>query len=211
MVWNWHPADHTLVGQHFVGVHQMIELRQGVAGGGAGDLHFFGFGRIVELDEEHEPIELGLGERIRAFLLHGILRGQHQKGLFQLEGFAYGRDFVFLHGFQHGGLRFWGSTIDFVGQHNVGEHRTMDEMKFTATVGAILKNIGAGDVHRHQIRSELNTAEAERHGLGHLADEQGFRQAWHAHQQGMAAGKQANAQPLNDPILPDDDPGQFFA
>ena len=33
------------------------------------------------MDLEHEAVELGFGQRIGAFLLDGVLRGQHEKRL----------------------------------------------------------------------------------------------------------------------------------
>ncbi len=53
------------------------------AGDGAGrageDLAFVIPGGVGDLDEEEETILLGLGERVRAFLLDGVLRGQNKK------------------------------------------------------------------------------------------------------------------------------------
>ncbi len=76
---------------------------------------------------------------------------------------------------------FWRGTVDFVGQHDVGEHGAVDEVKFATAVGRILKNVGAGDVHRHEVGRELDAAKMQRHGFGHLADEQSFCQTGDAH------------------------------
>ncbi len=187
----------------------MVELGQRIARGGAGDLDFFGFGRVIEFDEEHETVELRFGEGIGAFLLDRILRGEDQERLFEGKCFADGSDFIFLHGLEHGGLRFWRGTIDFVGQHDVGKHGTVDEVKFAAPVGRILENVGAGDVHRHEVGRELDAAEMERHGFSHLANEQGFRQAGNAHEQGVTAGKKADAETFDDAVLANDDTGEF--
>ena len=174
-------------------------------------MNFFKFGRIVELDQKHEAIELRFGQRIGSFLLDRVLRGQHQERRIELERFADRGHFVFLHRLEHGGLRFWRGAVDFVGQHDVGEHRAMDELKFAAAAGCILQNVGAGDVHRHQVGRELDAAEFQRHRFGQFADEQRFGQARHAHQQGMAAGKQADRKLFDDPVLADDDAGQLGA
>ena len=63
------------MGQDVRGVHQVFQLRQVVARGGPRDLHLLGLGRIVQLDQEHEAIELRLGQRIGAFLFDRVLRG----------------------------------------------------------------------------------------------------------------------------------------
>ena len=69
------------------------------------------------------------------------------------------------------------------------------ELEFAPTAGKFLQNIGAGDVHRHQVGRELNPAESERHCLGEPADEQRLRKAGHAHQQRVAAREEANGEP----------------
>ena len=48
---------------------------------GRHDLHLLIEGRVVDVHVEHEPVELGLRQWVRAFLLYGILRCQDKKGL----------------------------------------------------------------------------------------------------------------------------------
>ena len=117
---------------------------------------------------------------------------------------------VLLHRLEHRGLRLRWGAVDFVGQHDVGEHRAVDELELAPAAGAVLQNIGAGDVHRHQVGRELDAAELQRHRLGQLADQQRLGQAGHAHQQRVAAGEQADRQPLDHSVLPDDDSPQFL-
>ena len=38
---------------------------------------------IIDEDVEHEAVQLGLGQRIGALLLDGVLRGQHEERLGQ--------------------------------------------------------------------------------------------------------------------------------
>ena len=40
--------------------------------------------RVADADLEHEPVELRLGQRIRAFLLDRVLRREHEERLGQL-------------------------------------------------------------------------------------------------------------------------------
>ena len=107
----------------------MIELGQRVAGRRAGDLDLLGFRRIIQLDQEHEPIELRLGQRIGPFLLDRVLRGQHQERRFESKRLADHRHLVLLHGFEHGRLRLRRGAVDLVGQHDVGEDRPVHELK----------------------------------------------------------------------------------
>ena len=43
------------------------------------DLNLFSSTRIIDVDAEHEPVELGLGERIGSFLFERILRGEDEE------------------------------------------------------------------------------------------------------------------------------------
>ncbi len=79
-----------------------------------------------------------------------------------------------MHGLKHGCLGFRRCSIDFVSQDNVGEYRTMNELKFPATLGSVLQNICPGDVHRHQVWSELNPVEVQRQSFSEFADKQGL-------------------------------------
>ena len=45
----------------------------------ARDPDFLVLGRIVEFDQEHEPVELGLRQRVSTLLLHRVLRRQHHE------------------------------------------------------------------------------------------------------------------------------------
>ena len=78
---------------------------------------------------------------------------------------------MFLHRFKHRGLSLCGGAVDFVSQNNVGEQRAFDKFKFPFSGCRVLENVGAGDVHRHQVRSELNARKIKRHGFSQTADQ----------------------------------------
>ena len=105
------------------GRQQMIQFGQRIAGRRPRDLDLLGFRRIVDLDQKHEPVQLGLGQRVGAFLLDRVLRRQHQERRLQLKRLPSRRDLVFLHGFEHRRLRLRRGAVDLVRQHDVGEHR----------------------------------------------------------------------------------------
>ena len=50
-----------------------------------GDLELLVETRIADEDLEHEAVLLGLGQRIGAFLLDGVLRGQDEERIGQLD------------------------------------------------------------------------------------------------------------------------------
>ncbi len=58
--------------------------------------------RVINDDFEHEAIDLSLRKRVGSFLFDGILRGQHEEGLIELEGLLADRDLALLHGLQQG-------------------------------------------------------------------------------------------------------------
>jgi hypothetical protein len=87
----------------------------------------------------------------------------------------------------------------------------VDELEYAATILVVLQDVGAGDVHRHQVGRELDAAELQRHGFRELADQQRFREPRHAHQQAVPAGEETDRQPFDRVLLADDDPPQLLA
>ena len=176
----------------------------------AGDLDFLRLATGNPADQEHEPVELRLGQRVGAFLLDRVLRGQHEERRVERETCPTTVTLLLLHRFEHGRLGLGRGAVDLVGQHDVGEHRARGRTGTRAGRPApFLQDVGAGDVHRHQVGRELDAAELQRHRLGQLADQQRLGQPRHAHQQRVAAGEQADRQPLDHVVLADDDLAQF--
>ena len=56
-----------------------------------------------------------------------------------------------------GGLRLGRCTVEFVGQDNVGEDGTFDELELSR----LIQDLRSYDVGRHQVGSELDTAETQ--------------------------------------------------
>ena len=205
-----HPANEVLEVDDLGRGEHMLELRQRVAGGGSGDHHLFFLGGIINLNQEHEAVELCLGQWVGALLLDRVLRGQHEERRLQPGGLAHHRHLLLLHRLEHGGLRLGRGTVDLVGEHDVGEHRTGHEVKLAAAVAPLLQDVGASDVHRHQIGRELDAAELERHRLGQPAHQERLGEAGHAHQERMAAGEEADRQPFDRLPLANDDLSEFL-
>ena len=91
------------------------------------DLLLFLGRRVVDLDVEHEAVELGFGQRVGAFLLDRVLRGDREERLGQLIGRLPDRHFPLLHRLQQRRLRLRGRAVDLVGQQDVGEDRPFHE------------------------------------------------------------------------------------
>ena len=64
------------------------------------DLQLLREAGIINQNLEHEPVELGFGQRIGAFLLDRVLRAQDQERLFQGIINAGHGHLVFLHGLE---------------------------------------------------------------------------------------------------------------
>ncbi len=162
---------------------------------------------IADLQLEHEAVNLRFGQRISAFLLDGILRGQHQKRFLELEGLFADGDLLFLHGFEQGALHLGRRAVDFVGQHEVGEDRAFARGE---AAGLRIVNLRADDVGRQHVRRELQAGEL--HVDARCASDfhrECFGQAGHAFEQHVAVGQQADDQPLDQIFLADDDFADF--
>ena len=72
---------------------------------------------------EHEAVDLRLGQRIRPFLLDGVLRGEHEERLGQLERLPADGDLLLLHRLEQRRLHLGRRAVDLVGEHDVGEDR----------------------------------------------------------------------------------------
>ena len=70
-----------------------------------------------------------------------------------------------LHRFEERRLRFRRGTVDFVGEQDVGENGPGAERHLTA-IGAVLKNVRAENVARHQVGRELHAFEVDAQKLG---------------------------------------------
>ena len=172
--------------------------------------HFFAVG-VAHQQLEEEAVQLGLGQRVGAFLLDGVLRGHHQERLLELVARAGRRDRPFLHRFQHGRLRLGRGPVDFVGQADLREDRAALELEEPLALGRFHHHVRAQDVGRHQVGRELDAREIQVQRLGQGADQQRLAQARHAFQQAMAADEQAGQHAVDDFVVADDHPADLFA
>ena len=92
--------------------------------------------RIVDDHVEHEAIELRLGQRVRAFLLDGILCRQHKQRTRQRIPHTADGHLILLHGFQEGTLDFRRGSVNLISQDDISENRPLFDRK-SAILGAI--------------------------------------------------------------------------
>ena len=174
-------------------------------------LHHLGFflgGRVIDDEFEEETVRLGLGERVRALLLDGVLGGHHEKRLGQLDGLPADGHLPLLHGFEEGGLDLGGGAVDFVGEDEVGE----DGAAVGGELASLrLKDHGARDVAREEVGGELDAFEVDAESGAEGADEERLREAGHAFEEDVAVGEEGDEQPLDSGVLTDDGFANFSA
>ena len=153
-----YPAHDFLEGEDLLAGQCGFESRLVAAGGLFEDAKFLGSRRVVDHDVEHEAVQLRFGERVRSFLLDGILRGEDEERSRQPIGARADRHVPLLHCFEQGRLSFRWCPVDLIGEEDVCKQRSLHELeRSTASVGVVLQNVGAGDVRWHEVRRELDS------------------------------------------------------
>ena len=88
--------------------------------------------RIAEAEPHHEAVELGLGQRVGALVLDGVLGGDHhERRLDGMRDVVDGRLALF-HALEQAGLGLGRGPVDLVGQDDVGEDGTGPELELPA-------------------------------------------------------------------------------
>ena len=80
--------------------------------------------RVIDVELEHETIELRLGQRIGAFLFDWVLSGEDEERFGEAEGLFADGDLLFLHRFEQARSALCRRAIDFVGKNEIGEDRS---------------------------------------------------------------------------------------
>ena len=186
-------------------IEHLAHVRLHAFGGARDDFGQLGGGGVADEQLEEETVELRFGQRIGAFLVDGILRGEHEERLGQFANLATRRDALFLHGFEHGGLCLRRGAVDFVGQHDVGEDRSALELERAPAIGRFHHHVRAENVGGHQVRRELDAVEGKLQHLAERADEQCLAQPRHAFQQHMAAGEDRGQRAFDNGVGSDHD------
>ena len=155
-----HLADELVEREHVLAGEERLDRFAGRGGRLLDDRHLVVLGQVIDDHVEHEAVELRLGQRIGAFHLDRVLRGQDEERLFQRIAAPAGRDLVLLHRLQQRGLRLGRRAVDLVGEDHVGEDRPLHEGELPA-VGGLLEDLRAGDVRRHQVGRELDAPKFE--------------------------------------------------
>ena len=191
--------------------HRLERAARG-AGGLLDDRLFLRSAGIPDPKLEHEPVELRLGKGIGPLLLDGVLGGQHEEGVGEVVGGAARRDLVLLHRLEQRRLGLGRGPVDLVGEHHVGEDRSLDEAEGAPARGQVfLDDLGAGDVARHEVGGELHPIEGEVERLGDGRDHERLGESGNPDQEGMSTGQDSGQDAFDDVFLPHDPPGHLGA
>ena len=160
--------------------------------------------RERHVDLEEEPIELRLRQRVGALHLERVLGGEHEERLGERVLLLGDGDAVLLHRLEQGALRLRRGAVDLVGEDEVREDRPRLEAE-PALAALLHDDVRADDVGRHQVRRELDAAEAEVERLGHRAHEHRLAEPRHALEERVRSGEQADQRLPHELLLADDE------
>ncbi len=118
-------------------------------------------------------------------------------------GRAEDGDTLFLHCLEQGGLSLRRSTVDFIGEDEVGEKRSFLENELAAFRGLLEHGI-ARDVAGQEVRGELDAFVLEFEGLGKCLDQFGLAETGEAFEENVASGEQSRDNELDEGFLPID-------
>ena len=167
------------------------------------DVHQFVKARVLNDELEHETVHLCFGKRIRTVLFDRVLRSKYEEGFVHLSRYTHNRYGVFLHGFEQCGLRFRGSTVDFVGKDDVAEDRTGLELEGRVTIFVFYDDVRTRNVRRHQVWRELNTGEGKVEYAAKRTNQTGLTYARYTFKQYVTTSDHCDNRTFNDFFLTD--------
>ena len=156
---------------------------------------------MVDDDLHHEAVALGVGQLVDALALDRVLGGDDEERLGHGVGDAADRHLLLGHHLEQRRLHLGRRPVDLVGEQEVDEHRAELDVE---AFGAAAVDAGADDVGRQQVGRELDAGERAADDVGERLGGERLGEAGHRLEQAVAAGQQADEQPLEQPALADD-------
>jgi len=115
------------------------------------------------------------------------------------------RDRFLLHGFEQRRLGFRRGAVDFVRQHEIGEHGTrLEAPRLRAPIFRVFEDVRPGDVGGHQVRRELDARKFQVERVRQCLDQHGFAESRHAFEQRVPPREDADQHGAHHLILSDD-------
>ena len=158
--------------------------------------------RVAQPQAQHEAVELGLGQRERALVLDGVLRGDDEERLGHRVGRAVDRDLPLLHALEQRGLRLRRGAVDLVGEDDLGHDGPRAELEL---LGLLVVDREAGDVGGQQVGRELDAPEAAAEAAGERLGQDGLAGAGDVLDQQVALAQQRDERQADLVMLADDD------
>ena len=161
---------------------------------------------VVDVDLQHEAVELRLRQGVRALVLDRVLRGEHEERSGQRVCLAADRDLALLHRLEEGRLHLRRGAVDLVGEDHVREERAAAQPELAVR---LMEDQRPGDVGGKQVRGELDAREGELQRLRERRDRERLRQPRHAFDERVLLGDERNEKAVDQAVLPDDDAGDL--
>ncbi len=158
--------------------------------------------RVAELDGHQEAVELRFRQRIRADLLHRILRGDDEERLGQLARLAVDRHLALLHRLEQCALRLRRRAIDLVGEHHRVEDRARQEAE---RLRALVVDRYAEDIRGQEVARELHARVAQAERRRQRLRQRRLADARNVLNQQVAAREHARHRQAQRLVLADDD------
>ena len=162
--------------------------------------------RIIDQDLQQEPVELGLGQRIRPLILYGVFGGEYGEDRRERVTLAVDRRLPLLHRLEERGLGLRRRTVDLVREQDIREDRPLPQRELRRLH---VEDVRSRDVRGHQVRRELNPREFGPKDLRQRLHRQGFRRARNSLQQRMPLRQHGDKDLLDHFVLPDDGLAKF--
>ena len=150
--------------------------------------------RVADLDADHEPVELRLGQGKRAGEVVRVLRRDDEERVGQGNRLAVDADLALVHGLEQRRLGAGAGAVDLVGQEDVAEDRPLSQLEVGA---ALVVDRDAEDVAGQEVTGELDAPEIAADGAGQGASEGRLAHTGHVLDQQMTAAKQRHERKLD--------------
>ncbi len=99
-----------------------------------------------------------------------------------------------------------GGPVDLVREQQLGEHRPGLKAEVAPALVVLHHHLGTDDVRRHQVRSELDSREAQLEGIAQALHEERLPESRHALEEHVPGRQQTGQDPFDHRPVPDDAP-----
>src|SRR5215211_6847427 len=129
-----------------------------IGDGVLGELEHLGLGILIGVTDvhlDHEPVQLGVRQGVGAFVLDGVLGGDHAERLREVARQPVHRNRALLHRLQQRALGLGAGPVDLIGEDHVGEDGPGPELEISLS---LVVDVESRNVGRKKIGGELYPA-----------------------------------------------------